>query len=168
MSGSVERTGRGAVLARLAAGDLRGWNGLPDGLTREDADAALGPAEPRRDLGGPFAGELRVLRHHAPTDAAPAGVNVWFGSDGAVGVEIAPMLLPAGAEQQLGAPEATGDAREGGRQLVYARRGLALELSGGGIVERVVGFASCETEAFLQGPLAQGRHSSPRRGARRT
>ena len=82
--------------------------------------------------------------------------------------EIAPALLPAGAEQQLGAPEATVDAREGGRQLVYARRGLALELSGGGIVERVVGFAPCETEAFLQGLLAQGRHPSPRRGARRT
>jgi hypothetical protein len=81
---------------------------------------------------------------------------VWFGGDGAVGVEIAPALLPAGAEEQLGAPEAIVDAREGGRQLVYARRGLALELSGGGIVERVVGFASCDTEAFLQGPLAQG------------
>ena len=155
MSGPAERTGRGAALARLATGDLRGWNGLADGLTREDAEAALGPAEPRRDLGGAFAGELRVLRHHAPTVAAPAGVDVWFGSGGAVGVEIAPARLPAGADEQLGAPEAIVDTREGGRQLVYARRGLAVELSGGGIVERVVGFASCETEAFLQGPLAK-------------
>ena len=47
-------------------------------------------------------------------------------------------------------------------------RRVAGELSGGGIVEPVMGFASYETEAFLQGPLAQGRHPSPRGGARRT
>lgn len=133
----------------LAAGDLRGWHGLPAGLTREDAERELGAADPPRDLGGRFAGEPRVLRHHAPTQAAPNGVDVWFGSQGAVAIEYGPASLPAPPEDQLGPPEATvGDA------LVYAGRGLVVYVRRDGVVERVIGFEPCSTEEFLAGPLS--------------
>jgi hypothetical protein len=135
-------------LGRFAAGDLSGWAGLPPGLTREAVATELGEAVPPRDIGGHFAGEPRVRRRYAPTPAAPSGIDVWFGSGGAVAVEYVPAHPPP-----LGEPEAVIDSGLS-RRLVYAARGLAVDVAPDGAAERILGFASCTVEGFLAGPLA--------------
>ena len=132
-------------LNSLAAGDLRSWHGLPEGLTRADADRELGAAP--RDHGGRFGGSTRVLRHHAPTPAAPAGVDVWFGGDVIVGVEYGPAVLPEPPDAQLGPPETVV-----GERHVYTSRGLAVDIRRDGVVERVVAFAPSLAERFLSRP----------------
>jgi hypothetical protein len=138
-----------SALARLAAGDLDGWTGLPRGLTRSAVEASLGAAVPDRDLGGHFAGEPRVRRRYAPTDAAPGGIDVWFGSAGAVAVEYAPARVSV---DTLGEPEASLE-RGLSRRLVYASRGLAVDVAPDGGTERVLGFTPCSASEFLAGPL---------------
>jgi hypothetical protein len=132
-------------MRRLAAGDLRSWHGLPEGLTREDADRELGPAA--RDHGGRFGGSTRVFRHHPATPAAPNGVDVWFGGDVVVGIEYGPAVLPEPPDAQLGPPEAIV-----GQRHVYASRGLAFDIRRDGLVERVIAFAPALTEFFRTRP----------------
>jgi hypothetical protein len=139
------------ALRALADGDLAAFDGLPDGLTRASAEAALGPSDPPRDFGGRLAGEPRVFRHFAPTAAAPAGIDVWLDGERVVAVTIegaAPRTLP-------GEPEAEARRPDGTRALVHASRGLTLHVTRGGVVERVLAYRACTPEEFLAGPLAR-------------
>ena len=148
-------------LHALAMGDYARWRGLPDGVDRAAADAALGPGGDEH--AGILAGMPATYRIHPPAEGAPFGVQVWLEGDLVGVLEIRDPPLREPLDVQLGEPEARVESGLGGsyRQWVYATRGLVFHVSAvTGSVLRMYAFPAIETDAFLAHPL---RHVARRR-----
>ena len=145
-----------AALGALAAGDYRGWRGLPVGCTIADADRALGAAGPPQ-TGFPGGSPTRY-RTYPPSAGAPAGLQV-YDVDGAVTLIIARDAVPADTlDAMLGAPEAKQASRVPGFKTmwIWASRGLTLHRDdSSGAVAWLYAYPPMTVDAFRASWLAK-------------
>ena len=145
-----------AALRALAAGDYRGWRGLPVGCTIADADRALGAAGPTA-TGFPGGSPTRY-RTYPPSVGAPAGLQV-YDVDGAVTLIIAHDAVAADkVDAMLGAPEAKQASRMPGFKTmwIWASRGLTLHRDDStGAVAWLYAYPPMTVDAFRASWLAK-------------
>jgi hypothetical protein len=155
----VTRRHRGELRRRLralAAGDYRGWRGVPAACTIADADRALGAAGPPQ-TGFPGGSPTRY-RTYPPSAGAPAGLQV-YDVDGAVTLIIARDAVPADTlDAMLGAPEAKQASRMPGFKTmwIWASRGLTLHRDdSSGAVAWLYAYPPMTVDAFRASWLAK-------------
>jgi hypothetical protein len=145
-----------AVLRALAAGDYRGWRGVPAACTIADADRALGAAGPPQ-TGFPGGSPTRY-RTYPPSAGAPAGLQI-YDVDGAITLIIARDAVPADTlDAMLGAPEAKQASRMPGFKTmwIWASRGLTLHRDDtSGAVAWLYGYSPMTVDAFRASWLAK-------------
>ncbi len=150
------------ALARLAAGDLASFRGIPDAAGRADAEAAFGDSGADPDEPG---GTLGPFRQHPPAPGVHGGVYAFYDGDriAAIRIDEPTWALPLDA---LGPPEATlpsGLSRLY-EQYVYASRGLALHVDEATHrIHRLFAYPPMPVEAFLESELAHVRAWRERR-----
>jgi len=144
------------ALRALAAGDYRGWRGLPTGCTVADAERALGAGGPPQ-TGFPGGSPTRY-RTYPGSAGAPAGLQV-YDVDGAVTLIIAHDAVPADkVDAMLGSPEAKQPSRMPGFKTmwIWASRGLTLHRDDStGAVAWLYAYAPMTVDAFRASWLAK-------------
>lgn len=159
------------VLARLAAGDVSDWRGLPPGLAWRKA--AMPDEVPEAAMLGDDCEPADLLRIAEPSAGATG--RVWLRDDVVVLVDVpvATERVPSEMLDLLGEPDRRLDLHYGllpmpGGEWVYASRGLTLVVASDGTrVVHALGFAPCsanEYERRLRVGFATARRPLASRG----